>query len=260
MERARRAVQRAAVGLLAGQAVQRVGARLHRVAVRTLELDRNENVPHAHGVVPHRIHADQVIAEARQHGGGQLAGLEPAHAGGELVVEAFAAPRPPAEVAALPAARRVGRLALGDVGELRDARPRRRGVLRRGIARQGHERQPGDRRAGELLLVGRIVRRDLGVAHGDVGVGDLLRAKRQQRHRHRVVGVAIDAPQLGVGDVHVRGDVLDQLDEGDLLAVLRLEGGQELRVGPRLQVALVLRRIELAVGLEFRQLHDLRRR
>ena len=64
----RRAVEPAAVGLLRGELVKGVRARLDELEVLALGNDRDQDVPDVHGVAARGLHADQVIAEARQHG------------------------------------------------------------------------------------------------------------------------------------------------------------------------------------------------
>jgi hypothetical protein len=72
--------------------------------------------------------------------------------------------------------------------------------------------------------------------------------------------VPILLPERRVGEVDVRGDDPEQLRALDLLAILRLERRQVLGPDAGGEPALVLRHVELAVGLELGDVAELRRR
>src|SRR5258708_6718663 len=215
------------------------------------------------------VDADQVVAELRRDGRGQLAGFERPHGPHGRLHETRLGPSHPAEVAApLPAAR-IARLAAGDVFELgathqlaahaRDACPRRRAVGGIRYARDHDEPHIGDARP--FVVVGMLldVCRQLGVTDRR-GVRDCERRHRERGDRDRVVLVPVDAPQLGVGDVDVTGEILRELDARNLLAVNAFDLRQQVAIGRRRQELLPFADIELAVGLELRIAHHLGRR
>src|SRR5439155_16081465 len=109
-----------------------------------LQRDRDENVADLQRIAFDLIEADDVIAEPRRHGRGDLARLEPAQALHELRDEARLVLVDPAQIATALATERVARLALGHVLELRATReliPHPRDVrARRGAV--GGVRQP----------------------------------------------------------------------------------------------------------------------
>ena len=72
--------------------------------------------------------------------------------------------------------------------------------------------------------------------------------------------VLVEPPQLGVGDVDIAGEILEQLDARNLLAVHRLDLQQHVAVGRRGEELLPLANIELAVRLELRVAQHLGRR
>ena len=134
-------------------------------------------------------------------------------------------------------------------------RQRRGRVSGVGQPRLRDEAQERHRWPLEVCLVCLVVLLELRVRNGCVLIRDLLGPDRQQSDGHGLVLIAIHAPQLGVGHVDVRGQILRQLHLGDLLAVSCLERAQELGVRSTREVALPLRDVELAVGLELGALH-----
>ena len=86
-----RAVQVAAVRLIRSQAVQRVGARIHGVEMRTVQHDRSQNVADPQGIALDGVDSDDVVAELGEHGLAEDAGCEPPQRRGEWRDEARSA-------------------------------------------------------------------------------------------------------------------------------------------------------------------------
>src|SRR3989442_447849 len=83
----------------------RVGARLDVLEMLALRLEGNQDVAHAERVVPRRVHADDVVSEARQDGLAQLPRVEPPERREERGVEPALVSPDPSEVAPTGAAR-----------------------------------------------------------------------------------------------------------------------------------------------------------
>src|SRR6185437_15699736 len=201
----RGAVQPAAVGLVRGQPVQSVGARIHDVQMRTLELDRNEDVANAYRIALGGVDPDEVHPELGEHRLAEHPRGEAAHRRGERGYEPGAGTLGPPEVAAPRAGARVGGLPLRDVLELglasRDLGPQRAGVRQgRGAvggvrdARQFDVADPGGRGSLEFGLVRAVVTPELRVRHRRERVRHVFGVDGEQRYRHRFVLVTPDAP------------------------------------------------------------------
>src|SRR5256714_1389537 len=228
--------------------------------MRSLERDRDQDVSRVYGVAFCGIDADQVIPEARHDRLAHHAHRQRTHPGDEPGVEARLVALDPAEVAPPRPAPRVRRLLLRDVLEFRfstdelgpqgvRARERGRAVAGVGDARLRDVAEPRRRRPLEVVLVRVVVALQLGVRHRRERIGYVLGSYREHRDGDRFVLIAPDAPQLGVRDVYVRGQVLLQLALGQVVAVQLLDLAGELGAGTR-QVALPLGDVELTVGLK----------
>ena len=214
-------------------------------------------------------HLDDVVAELRQHRLRQGVQGQGERGGVERGIHGSASPL--AEVAAVRGAGAIGRFAPRDVGKGCaagnlgaggiGAAARGGRVARVGQARKGDEAHEG--RAGplEVVVVGAVIGLDFGVGHLDRRVGDdVARHDGGELDLHLFVVVAVLLPQRGVGEIHVGGDDAQQLGTANLVAVLGLERRQVLLRHTRREPPLVLAEIELAVGLELRDLLEFRGR
>src|SRR5204862_6340923 len=268
------AVQPSAVVLVRGQAVQRVRARIHRVQMRTLEGDGNEDVTHPYRIALYGVDPDEVKPKLGAHRLAEHSRRQAAHGGGERRDETGPAALRPPQISTTRTRSRVGGLPFRDVVELglasRDLIPQgarmpagRRAVGGARDARQLDVAEPGRRGSLEIVPVHAVVALQLRVRYRSERVRYLLRVDGEQRNRHRFVLVTPGAPQLRVGNVEVGRQVLLQLALRQVLAVQLFDLRRELRTGAR-DVALPLGDVELTVGLESgvleHLLHDLGRR
>jgi len=189
------AVQPAAVRLVRGQPVQRVRARIHRVQMRTLEQDRNEDVAEPYRIALGGVDPDEVKPELGEHGLAEHTRREAAHRRGERGDETGAGPLRPPQITAPRAGSRVGGLFFCYVVELglasRDLGPQRAGVCTRrravgGVrdARQLDVAEPGGRGSLEIRFVHAVIALELRVRHRRERVRHVLRVHGEQRNRH----------------------------------------------------------------------------
>ena len=110
--------------------------------------------------------------------------------------------------------------------------------------------------------MGAVVLLQFGVRNRGPQVRRQLRTKCYEGDRGRIVPVPPDLPKPRVGDVHVAGELCEELLLRDLRAVVPFELRQQslLFCGGAGQKTLVLRRVELAVRLELWRLSELRGR
>src|SRR5437016_332946 len=267
MQPLRRAVQPTAVGLRGRQAIQRVGARVDGIEMPTLRNDGDRDVTHVESIAFRGFDAEQMVAEARAYRLAELPRRQAAQARQKLGIKPGLVALHPAQIAAPRATHRVRRLLLGRVLELhrtsRDLVPqaprfreRRRRVGGVGHARLRHEAEPGRGWALEVVFVGRVVALDLVIRHRGERVRNLVGADVEHGDRHGLVLITPDAPQPGVGDIDVGGEVLLELALREILAVQLLDLGAELLAGAT-EIALPLGDVEPAVRLERGILHDL---
>jgi hypothetical protein len=125
---------------------------------------------------------------------------------------------------------------------------------------EAHQAQVCGLRALELLLVRAVVRVHFRGRDRDGAVGDhVARDDRGERDLHLLVLVAIALPQCRVREDDVGGDDAEQLVSKQDVAVLLADGVHVRGGGAGRQPPLVLRHVELAVGLELRCLLQLGR-
>src|SRR3989454_3433580 len=162
------AVQPSAVVLVRGQAVQRVRARIHRVQMRTLKGDRNEDVTHPYRIALHGVDPDEVKPKLAEHRLAERPRRQTAHGGGERRDETGPAALRPPQIPATRTRSRVGGLPFRDVVELglasRDLIPQgarmragRRAVGGARDARQLDVAEPGRRGSLEIVPVHAVV-------------------------------------------------------------------------------------------------------
>src|SRR5439155_18728836 len=161
-------------GLVRGQPVQGVSACIHRVQVRALERNRNEDVPDAYRIALGSVDPDEVKPELREHGLAEYTRREAAHRRGERGDEPAAGPLGPPQITTPRAAPRIDGLLFRYVGELglasRDLGPQRADVRqgRRAVGGVGDARQldvadPRRRGSLEIGLVRAVIALELRV-------------------------------------------------------------------------------------------------